>query len=215
MSKKVKIIIAVAVSVVIAAGVAAGLYFGLRDKPQDASFGKTGFVDIIDEDTIEFSYLCPYFKKADFKIINENGFEVSDGSKTTNGKIVSLEYASGETNLFRSGTLTLTVDLENKLAADTSYHAVVKAEAIELKKEKYVNTDITADFRTKADSEGKLEAEDEENFKDVKSVALSNVNAELFEKNGKAYFSITAKANGITAYNKDDMKAYQIGRAHV
>ncbi len=213
MTKKVKIIIAVVVSAVIVAGVATGLYFGLKEKPQSASFAEKGFVEVIDEDTIEFSYLCPYFKKADFKIINENGFTVSTDNKTTNGKIVSLDYSSGETEQFKSGTLTLTVDLEEKLSADTSYHAVVKAESIELKKADYVNPDIAADFKTTANSDGKLEAE-EEKFKDVKSVALSNVKAELFEKNGKAYFSITAKANGITTYNEADMKAYRVFAAY-
>ncbi len=213
MTKKVKIIIAVVCSVLFIAGLATGLYFGLKEKPQDTTFAETGFVEVIDEDTIEFSYLCPYFKKADFKIINENGFAVSTDDKTSNGTIVSLEYSSGETEQLKSGTLTLTVDLEEKLASDTSYHAVVKAESIELKKADYVNADITADFRTTASSDGKLDAE-EEKFKDVKSVALSNVKAEFFEKNGKAYFSITAKANGITTYNEADMKAYRVLAAY-
>lgn len=215
MTKKVKIIIAVVCSVLFITGLATGLYFGLKEKPQETAFAETGFVEVIDEDTIEFSYLCPYFKKADFKIINEKGFTLSTGDKTTNGKIVSLEYSSGKTDSFRSGTLTLTVDLEEKLSADTSYHAVVKAESIELKKEKYVNTDITADFKTIANTDGKLEAEEEEAFKDVKSVVLSNVKAELFKKDGKAYFSITAKANGITAYNESGMKAYRVFASYI
>ncbi len=213
MTKKVKIIIAVVCSVLFIAGLATGLYFGLKEKPQGTSFAETGIVEVIDKDTIEFSYLCPYFKKADFEIINENGFTVSADNKTTNGKIVSFEYSSGETEQLKSGTLTLTVDLEEKLSADTSYHAVVKAESIELKKADYVNPDITADFKTTANSDGTLDAE-EEKFKDVKSVALSNVKAKLFEKNGKAYFSITAKANGITTYNEADMKAYRVFAAY-
>lgn len=213
MTKKTKIIVAVVCSVLFIAGLATGLYFGLKEKPRDTSFAETGFVEIIDEDTIEFSYLCPYFKKADFKIINENGFSVSADNKTTTGKIVSLDYTSGKTEKLQSGTLTLTVDLEEKLSADTSYHAVVKAESIELKKADYINTDITADFRTASNSDGNLEAE-EENFKDVKSVVLSDVKAELYKKNGKAYFSITAKANGITAYNEADMKNYRVFAAY-
>lgn len=213
MTKKTKIILAVVCSVLFIAGLATGLYFGLKEKPQGTTFAETGTVNIIDEDTIEFSYLCPYFKNADFNIINENGFTVSADDKTTNGKIVSLEYSSGETEQLRSGTLTLTVDLEEKLSADTSYHAVVKAESIELKKADYKNDDITADFRTSSNDDGSLDAE-EEKFKDVKSVALSNVEAKLFEKNGKAYFSITAKGEGLTTYNEADMKAYRVLAAY-
>ena len=213
MTKKVKIIIAVVVSVIIAAGVAAGLYFGLKEKPQSTAFAETGSVEIVDENTIEFSYTCAYYKEADFEIINENGFTVSTDDKTVNGKIVSLDYASGKTDTLESGTLTLTVDLEENLVAGKSYEAVVKAESIQLKKADYINPDITSDFKVVADNEGALEAE-EENFKDVKSVVLSNVQAELYEKNGKAYFSITAKANGITTYNEADMKAYRVFAAY-
>lgn len=214
MTKKVKIIIAVVVSAVIVAGVATGLYFGLKEKPFGTLFAVTGTVDVIDEDTIEFSYICPYFELAKYEVTNENGIYVTTDNKTIAGEITLLEYDENQGEVLESGMLTVTAELEESLVTGKSYHAVIKANSIKLEKENYINPNITADFKVKTDDNGQLNAE-EEKFKDVKSVVLSDVKAELYKKNGKAYFSITAKANGITTYNEIDMKNYRVFASYI
>lgn len=210
MNKKTKIILAVVFAVLFVAGLSLGLYFGLKDNPSETDFAETGTVKIIDENTIEFSYFCPYLSKnTKFEITNENGFTVANSKEEISGKITSSEYKRSENDSFKIGTLVLNIDLDKDLQEGTSYNAVLKENSIELKKEKYVNRDITASFSVAASSDGKLDAE-EEKYLNAKAVVLSDVEASLIKENGKAYFSITAKADGITQYDETGAKNYQV-----
>ncbi len=214
MKKNTKIILAVVLSVLFVAGLALGLYFGLKDKPSETTFADTGTVSVFDENTIKFSYICPYIEgNPNFEIVNEDGFHISydsDGTKKEiKGEIISVEYYANKSEAINSATLNVTIDLDEKLEDDETYHAVIEANSIELKKEEYINPDITADFKVKEDDNGKLNAE-EEKFKDAKAVVLNDVKAELYEKGGKAYFSVTAKADGLTSYNETAIKNYQV-----
>lgn len=213
MKKKNKIILAVVFAVLFIVGLSLGLYFGLRDKPSKTVFADTGTVSVFDEDTVKFSYICPYIENANFEITDKTGFCVNVDGKTVNGKIISIEYNASESEAIESGTVTVTADLEEDLVAGKDYHAVIKANSIELEKEDYVNPDITADFKVKEDDNGVFRAE-EEKFKNAKAVVLDDVKAELFKKDGKAYFSITAKGDGLTTYNETDMKNYQVFAAY-
>ena len=209
MQKKTKIIIAVVCAVVVAAGVALGLYFGLKDKPVETVFATTGTVDVFDANTLKFSYTTPFIEEGSFEIADKKAFEVTTDDKTISGKIISVEYRPTDSETVQTGELVITADLSEKLVAGTSYRAVVKAGAVEHKKEEYVNPDITADFKTREDDNGVLHA-DEITFKDAKAVVLSNVEPELYQKDGKAYFSITAKADGLTKYNEEASKNFKV-----
>ncbi len=213
MTKKTKIILAVVCSVLFVAGLTLGLYFGLRDKPKNTVFAETGTVDVFDENTLKFTFIAPYIENADFEVTNEKGFEVTADAKTIAGKIISIEYRPGKSDTLENGSVVVTADLEEKLLDGNSYHAVIKANSIELKSEEYVNPDITADFKVKMDDNGQLNAE-EEKFKDAKVVVLSDVEPELYKKDGKAYFKITAKADGITTYNETEAKNLQVFAAY-
>ncbi len=213
MTKKTKIILAVVFSVLFVAGLALGLYFGLREKPESTVFAETGTVDVFDENTLKFTFIAPYIENATFEVTNEKGFEVTTDAKTIPGKIISIEYRPGEGEKIETGTVVVTADLEEKLLDGNSYRAVIKADSLELKSEDYVNPDITADFKVKMDDNGSLNAE-EEKFKDAKAVVLSDVEPKLYKKDGKAYFEITAKADGITDYNKSEAQNYQVFAAY-
>lgn len=213
MTKKTKIILAVVCAVLFVAGLATGLYFGLRDKPENTVFAETGTVDVFDENTLKFTFITPYIENANFEVTNKEGFEVTTDSKTIAGKIISIEYRTGESETLENGSVVVTADLEEKLIDGNSYHAVIKANSIELKSEDYVNPDITADFKVKMDDNGQLNAE-EEKFKEAKAVVLSDVEPKLYKKGGKAYFEVTAKADGITDYNKTESQNYQVFAAY-
>ena len=207
MQKKTKIIIAIICAVIVAAGVALGLYFGLKDKPTETVFSTTGTVEVFDENTVKFYYTVPYIEKGSFELLDKNGFVAETDGKKIDGKIISLEYRPTNTDTVKSGEIVITADLAEKLTAGVSYHATIKAGAVEHKKEEYVNPDITADFKVKEDDNGVLHAE-EEKFKDAKAVVLSNVEPRLYKKDGKAYFSITATADGLTKYNEEGVKNF-------
>lgn len=213
MTKKTKIILAVVLSVLFVAGLTLGLYFGLRDKADDTVFAETGTVDVFDENTLKFTFITPYIENAVFEIENKNGFEVTTDSKVISGEIISIEYRGNNGEELKSGSVVVTADLEEKLIDGNSYHAVIKESAISLKGEDYLNPDITADFKVKMDDNGSLNAE-EEKFKDSKAVVLSDVKPKLYKKDGKAYFEITAKADGVTAYNKTESQNYQVFAAY-
>ncbi len=213
MSKKTKIILAVVCSVIFVAGLSLGLYFGLRDKPEKTVFAETGTVDIFDENTIKFTFITPYIENADFEITNKEGLEVSTDGKTIGGKIISVEYRTSEGENIESGSVVVTADLKEKLVDGTSYKAIIKANSLKLTSKDYVNPDITADFKAKKDDNGSLNAE-EEKFKDSKAVVLSDVEPKLYKKDGKAYFEVTAKAEGITDYNKSEAQNYQVFAAY-
>lgn len=209
MTKKTKIILAVVLSVLFVAGLTLGLYFGLREKPQNTVFAETGTVDVFDSNTVKFTFITPYIENADFEIINKEGFEITTDAKTIPGKIISIEYRPGEGEKIETGSVVITADLEEKLLDGNSYHAVLKADSIKLESEDYTNTDITADFKVKKDDNGTLNAQVEK-FKDAKAVVLSDVEPRLYKKGDKAYFEITAKADGITDYNKTEAQNYQV-----
>lgn len=209
MQKKTKIIIAIVCTVLFVAGIALGLYFGLKDKPAKTVFAETGTVEVFDKNTVKFSYITPYIEKGVFEIIDKEGFVVKTDDKTIDGKIVSIEYRPTNTETVKSGEVVITADLSEKLIAGASYHATVKAGAVEHTKEDYVNPDITADFKVKEDDNGMLHAE-EEKFKDAKAVVLANVEPKLYKKDGKAYFSITAKADGLTRYNEEGANNFTV-----
>ncbi len=213
MTKKTKIIVAVVASVLLVAGIALGLYFGLKDKPAKTVFADTGTVDVFEEDTLKFTFIAPYIEDASFEILDENGFEVTTDDITIAGEIISVEYYASEGDAIESGSVVVTAELEEKLVDGTSYRAVIKANSIRLESEDYINPDITADFKVKMDDNGSLNAE-EEKFKDAKAVVLSDVKAELYKKGGEAYFSITAKADGITSFNETDARNYQTFAAY-
>ena len=213
MTKKTKIILAVVLSVLFVAGFTLGLYFGLRDKPEKTVFAETGTVDVFDENTLKFTFIAPYIENTDFDVIDKKGFEVTTDAKTISGKIISVEYRPGEGENLKTGTVVVTADLEEKLVDGNSYHAVIKANSLELKSEDYINPDITADFKVKMDDNGSLNAE-EEKFKNSKAVVLSDVEPKLYKKDGKAYFEVTAKADGITDYNKTEAQNYQVFAAY-
>ena len=189
MQKKTKIIIAIVCTVLFVAGIALGLYFGLKDKPAKTVFAETGTVEVFDKNTVKFSYVTPYIEKGVFEIIDKEGFVVKTDDKTIDGKIVSIEYRPTNTETVKSGEVVITADLSEKLIAGASYHATVKAGTVEHTKEDYVNPDITADFKVKEDDNGMLHAE-EEKFKDAKAVVLANVEPKLYKKDGKAYTTI-------------------------
>jgi len=207
MQKKTKIIIAIVCAVVVAAGVTLGLYFGLKDKPAETVFSTTGTVEVFDKNTVKFYYTTPYIEDGSFEILDKKGFVVETEGKTIDGKIISIEYRPTDTDTVKSGEVVITADLSEKLVDGVSYHATVKAGAVEHKKEEYVNPDITSDFKVKKDDNGVLHAE-EEKFKDAKAVVLANVEPKLYKKDGKAYFSITAKADGLTKYNEEGAKNF-------
>ncbi len=209
MQKKTKIIIAIVCAVVIAAGISLGIYFGVKNHndPSKTVFATTGTVEVFDKNTVKFSYLTPYIEKGSFEIVDKKGFAVETEGKTIEGKIISIEYRPSKTDTIETGEIVITADLSEKLVADSSYKAVIKAGAIEHKKEEYINPDITADFKVNKDDNGVLHAE-EEKFKDAKSVVLSDVEPTFYKKDGKAYFSITAKAEGITKYNEEGSKNF-------
>ncbi len=205
MQKKTKIIIAIVCAVVIAVGVSLGIYFGTKNDtdPTKTVFAKTGTVDIFDKNTVKFYYITPLIEKGSFELIDKKAFVVETEGKTIEGKIVSVEYRPNDSEKVKSGEIVVTADLSEKLAEGKSYKAVIKAGAIEHKKEEYVNPDIIAEFKVKKDDNGVLHAE-EERFQNSKAVVLSDVEPELYKKDGKAYFTVTAKADGITKYNKDE-----------
>ena len=213
MSKKTKIILAVVCSVCLLAGVALGLYFGLREKPQETVFAETGTVDVFDENTVKFTFIAPYITGADFDITDRQGFEVILDGKTIQGKIVSVEYVASEGENLESGSVIVTADVEEDFIEGKSYKAVIKANSLELASENYINPDITAEFKVKKDDNGSLHAE-EEKYKDAKAVVLSDVEPKLYKKDGKAYFEITAKADGITTYNKAEAQNFQAYAAY-
>ncbi len=209
MQKKTKIILAVVLSVLFLIGLALGLYFGLKDKADKTVFAKTGTVSVFDKNTLKFTYITPYFEDADFELTEEKGFYVTTGDKTIDGEIISIEYRPGEGEKVESGSIVITADLEESVVVGNSYHAVIKENSIVFEEEDYINPDITADFIVKEDDNGVFHAE-EEKFKNAKAVVLSDVKPELYKKEGKAYFSITAKADGITSYNEEGAKNYQV-----
>lgn len=213
MSKKTKIILAVICSVIVVAGISLGLYFGLREKPQETVFADTGTVDVFDKNTVKFTFIAPYITGADFEIINREGFEVITDGKTIGGKIVSVEYRAGEGENLKNGSVVVTADVKEDFINGKSYKAVIKANSLKLAAEDYINPDITAEFKVKKDDNGSLHAE-EEKFKDAKAVVLSDVEPKLFKKDGKAYFEITATADSITTYNQTEAQNFQVFAAY-
>ena len=210
MQKKTKIIIAVVCAVVVAAGVALGLYFGLnKADPHGTVYSETGTVDVFDSNTVKFYYTAPYIEEGSFSILDKKAFEITAEDKTIGGKIISVEYHHEASDTIETGEIIVTVDLTEKLVADTSYHAVLKAGAIEHKLEEYVNEDVTSDFKVKKDDNGVLQAE-EEKYKDVKAVVLSDVEPEFFFEGDKAYFAIRAKADGITCYDEVGTQNFEV-----
>lgn len=208
MGKKAKIILAAVLSVIILAGVATGIYFGLEHKRAETVFAETGTVDIFDEDTIKFTFITPYIENGEFETINENGVIVKDGDKKIGSKIVSVEYRPVKTEALESGTVVVTADLDEKLENGVSYKAVIIEGTLKLVKKDYINKDITAAFKAKKDDNGKLNAQ-EEKYTDATAVVLSDVKPLLYKKGGKAYFEITAKADGVTTYNAADAQNFQ------
>lgn len=209
MQKKTKIIIAIVCAIVIAAGVSLGIYFGMKNHndPSETVFATTGTVEVFDKNTVKFSYLTPYIEKSSFEVVDKKGFAVETDGKTIDGKIISLEYRPSKSETIESGEIVITADISEKFIDGKSYKAIIKAGAIKHAKEEYVNPDITADFKVSKDDNGVLHAE-EEKFKDAKTVVLSDVEPSLYKKDGKAYFSITAKADGITRYNEEGAKNF-------
>lgn len=213
MSKKVKIILAAVIALIIATGASYGIYIALKDEPYETVFGDTAEVDIIDSMTVNFSYICPSMnQKTVFTVKNENGFLITyneNGEENEiGGKITSSEYETHQNDSITSGTLTLTVKLEEELEAGKTYHAVLKAGSVELKKKKYVNSEITSDFTASADDNGVLEATDEP-YLNVKTVVPFNESAEIVEENGKYYFVFTASIDGVTEYDKTSLANYK------
>lgn len=213
MSKKIKIILAVVISLIIVAGAAFGIYIALKDEPNGTVFGDTAEVDIIDSTTIDFSYTCPSLnQKTVFTVKDENGFVITYSENSEEheicGKITSSEYESYQNDSIMSGILTLTVKLEKELEAGRTYHAVLKAGSVELKKEKYINDDVTSDFTVSADDDGALEATDEP-YINAKAVVPFNESAEIVEEDGKYYFVFTASIDGVTEYDKTSLANYK------
>ncbi len=208
MRKKTKIILASVLSVIILAGVATGIYFGLEHKRAETVFAETGTVAIFDDNTIKFTFITPYIENGEFEVINENGVIVTTEGKKIGSEIVSVEYRPATTDTLEGGTVVVTADLEEKLVDGTSYRATITAETLKLAKKDYTNKDITADFKAKKDDNGQLNAQ-EEKYKDATSVVLSDVKPVLYKKGAKAYFEVTAKADGVTTYNKAGSQNFQ------
>lgn len=211
MKKNIKIILAVVLTAVILGGIGVGIYFALKSEdPVETVFSETGNVKIIDADTIEFSYLCPYMgKNTEFDIINKDGFILTyvknEKDSEISGTIISQKYERYESESFKTGTLTLEIQLEDNLSDGISYHAVLKENSIELKKQDYVNPDISADFNVTANSDNSLSA-DEIKYANASLSVPSNVKAR-FEKEGtKTYFVFEADIEGVTKYDESAVK---------
>lgn len=214
LNKKTKIIIAVVAAVIIAAGVAAGIYFGINHKPAyETDFSTVAEVQIIDDKNIIFSYTCPYISsEAQFRIDNKDGLVITykDGeeTKTLPCSIASSEYEASKTEGIKYGTLSLNIKLKENIKDSTLYNAVLKADSVSLKKEKYSNPDITADFSVIKTEEGLFQVE-KEDYLNAKLVVPSNVVATLTKESGKAYFTITAQMDGITQYDKEALQNFR------
>ncbi len=214
MNKKFKIIIAAAVAVLLIAGCITGFYFIKKEANQKESvFDETGSVKIISDTEIEFSYICPYMSEdTKFEVLNKDGFFVSseiDGAETKiQGEIVSTEYTRGGTDTYKTATLTININLSQKLT-DGKYRAVLEKGAIELKKEDYTNNEITANFSVSTSVDGKVEAKDD-NYADARLSVPSNVSAEIVKEGTKHYFIFKADITGVTKYDEIGMQNYKV-----
>ncbi|MBQ7957442.1 MAG: hypothetical protein IJ279_05335 [Clostridia bacterium] len=212
LNKTSKIVIAVAAAVLVVAGVALGLYFGLKEKPHETSFAETAEVQVIDSKNIIFSYTCPYMdKNTAFRIDDKNGLVITykdkDETKTLPCTISSSKYEASEAELIKYGKLSLSVTLKEEIKENVLYKALLKKDSISLKKENYTNGEITADFTVTKTEEGLFEVE-KEVFVDSKLVTPSNVEAKLSKENGKAYLTVTAQIDGITKYDENALQNF-------
>ncbi len=212
MNKKVKIILAVVLSLICIAGVVLGIFFGIKEKNKvDSVFGDTANVNIISADKIEFYYSCPYMNKnTTFEIENEDGFYLTyviDGEeKEIECEITNADYESVSTDTMKSGTLTLTVALDEKIKSGITYSACLEENAIELKKKDYKNPQIKADFSVNETDEGELEAIGEK-YLNTKLSVPNDAEVGLVKKSdGKTYLLFTADISGVTAYDEIGMK---------
>ena len=211
LSKKSKIIIAVVLSVIFVAGAGLGIYFGLKEKKDNH---KTTYsdtfkeVNIIDDSTIEFSYLCPYIEgQPQFFVENAKGFHMTyaDSNKNTvtiNGEIIEApKYTAIQSGDLQGGTLTLKIKIDKKLLKEeTVYSAVLDENSISYKKDDYSNKKITAEF-TAGSVDGVVWDGEIHHFANAKTVVPSNVEVNLTKDNQKGYFAVSAQMPGITQYN--------------
>lgn len=210
LNKTTKIVIAVIAAAIVVAGVALGLYFGLKEKPHETEFATMADVQIIDKNNIVFSYTCPYLEEdSAFRIEDKNGlvitYKVDKKEKTLPCTIASSKYEASKSDTIKYGTLSLNVKLNESIKDNTIYNAVLKAESISLEKENYLNPDVTADFSVIKTEEGLFQVQ-KEDYLNARLVAPANVEASLTKENGKAYFTITAQIDGITQYDKEALQ---------
>lgn len=210
-----KAIIAICVgAAVLVAGIAVGVYFWLKPKPQETVSATSGTIEVIDDKNLILSFTTPYMdKESEFYVEKNKGFYVS--YTDANGKEVKIGGQITETPTFTSnqsetleyGNLSVKVKLDKKLnpSEETLLKAVLEADAISCKKAKYSSPEITTYFRFFLDESGLFEVEVEK-FPYAKTVVPSDVEAKLTKEKGKAYCTITARVDGITDYNKEGVQ---------
>ncbi|MBE6784455.1 MAG: hypothetical protein E7536_10665 [Ruminococcaceae bacterium] len=208
------IAICVAAAVLIA-GIAVVVYFYLKPKPQATVSATTGNIEIIDEQNLVLSFTTPYMDEdSAFYVENNKGFYISYTDEKTNkevkitGQITETPtFSSNKTDSLAYGNLSVKIKLDQKLKpSDTALlKAVLEADSISCKKQKYSTPEIITHFRFSLDEAGLFEVKVEK-FPYAKAIVPSDVEAKLSKEKGKAYCTITARVDGVTDYNKEGIQ---------